>query len=150
MGAGRLSLSTKVLLIFLFFSYFIIQNFLFFLFFQSWTSYFPIFLSNHVTGHPGPYSRIVINAHTKARFWTSSHQLPTIYSCGHDNSATDHSCFGIFFAYYKYLKINYFNFSSSCEAILTYNKQKERCGCAKTQTKKVISIIKNRFTFTCS
>lgn len=97
-----------------------------------------------------PYSRMVINAHTKARFWTSSHRLPTIYSCGHDNSATDHSCFGIFFAYYKYLKINYFNFSSLCEAILTFNKQKERCGCAKTQMKKVISVVKNRFTFTCS
>ena len=31
-GAGRLSLSTKVLLIFLFFSYFLVQSFLFFLF----------------------------------------------------------------------------------------------------------------------
>ena len=92
-----------------------------------------------------PYSRMVnIIAHTKARFWTSSHRLPTIiYSSGHDNSATDHSCFGIVFAYYKYLKIN-FNVSSLCEAILTFNKQKERCGCRKTQTKKVISVVKNR------
>ena len=48
-------MSTKVLLIFLFFSYFLIQNFLFFLFFlfsQSQVSYFPIFLSNHASGHP--------------------------------------------------------------------------------------------------
>ena len=36
-------MSTKVLLIFLFFSYFLIQNFLFFLFCQSQVSYFPIF-----------------------------------------------------------------------------------------------------------
>ena len=48
--AGRLSLSTKVILIFLFFSYFLIQSFLFFLFSQSWVSYFPIFLSIHGTG----------------------------------------------------------------------------------------------------
>ena len=45
-------MSTKVLLIFLFFSYFLIQSFLFFLFSQSRVSYFPIFLSNHVAGHP--------------------------------------------------------------------------------------------------
>ena len=44
-------MSTKVLLIFLFFSYFLIQSFLFFLFSQSRVSYFPIFLSNHATGH---------------------------------------------------------------------------------------------------
>ena len=45
-------MSTKVLLIFLFFSYFLIQSFLFFLFSQSRVSYFPIFLSNHAAGHP--------------------------------------------------------------------------------------------------
>ena len=45
-------MSTKVLLIFLFFSYFLIQNFLFFLFCQSQVSYFPIFLSNYAAGHP--------------------------------------------------------------------------------------------------
>ena len=28
------------------------QRFLFFLFSQSWVSYFPIFLSNHAAGHP--------------------------------------------------------------------------------------------------
>ena len=49
-GAGRLSLLTKVLLIFLFFSHFLIQSFLFFLFSQSWVPYFPIFLSIHGTG----------------------------------------------------------------------------------------------------
>ena len=51
-GARRLSLLTKVLLIFLFFSYFLIQSFLFFLFSQSQVSYFPIFLSNHAAGTP--------------------------------------------------------------------------------------------------
>ena len=45
-------MSTKVLLIFLFFSYFLIQSFLFFLFSQSRVSYFPIFLSSHAAGHP--------------------------------------------------------------------------------------------------
>ena len=45
-------MSTKLLLIFLFFSYFLIQSFLFFLFSQSRVSYFPIFLSNHGAGHP--------------------------------------------------------------------------------------------------
>ena len=45
-------MSTKLLLIFLFFSYFLIQSFLFFLFSQSWVSYFPIFLNNHAAGHP--------------------------------------------------------------------------------------------------
>ena len=49
-GAGRLSLLTKVLVIFLFFSHFLIQSFLFFLFSQSWVPYFPIFLSIHGTG----------------------------------------------------------------------------------------------------
>lgn len=49
---GRLPLLTKVLLIFLFFSYFLVQSFLFFLFSQSWNSYFPIFLGNHAAGHP--------------------------------------------------------------------------------------------------
>ena len=42
-------MSTKGLLIFLFFSYFLIQNFLFS---QCRVSYFPIFLSNHAAGHP--------------------------------------------------------------------------------------------------
>ena len=51
-GTGRLSLSTKVLLIFLYFSYFLIKSFLFFLFSQSRVCYFPILLSNHATGHP--------------------------------------------------------------------------------------------------
>ena len=37
---------------FLFFSYFLKQSFLFFLFSQSWVSYFPVFLSNHAAGHP--------------------------------------------------------------------------------------------------
>ena len=46
-------MSTKVLLIFLFFSSFLIQSLLFFLFSQSRVSYFPIFLSNHAAGHPG-------------------------------------------------------------------------------------------------
>ena len=45
-------MSAKVLLIFLFFSYFLIQSFLFFLFSQSWVSYFPIFLSIYGTGQP--------------------------------------------------------------------------------------------------
>ena len=35
-----------------FFSYFLIQRFLFFLFSQSLVSYFPIFLSNRAAGHP--------------------------------------------------------------------------------------------------
>ena len=45
-------MSTKVLLIFLFFSYFLIQSFLFFLFSESRVSYFPIFLSDQAAGHP--------------------------------------------------------------------------------------------------
>ena len=45
-------MSTKVLLIFLFSSYFLMQSFLFFLFSQSRVSYVPIFLSNHAAGHP--------------------------------------------------------------------------------------------------
>ena len=45
-------MSTKVLLIFLFFSYFLIQNFLFFLFSEYRVSYFPIFLSDQAAGHP--------------------------------------------------------------------------------------------------
>ena len=45
-------MSTKVLLIFLFFSYFLIQSFLFFLFSESQVSYFPIFLSDQAAGHP--------------------------------------------------------------------------------------------------
>ena len=51
-GAGRLSMSMKVPLIFLFFSYFLIQSFQFSLFSHSRVSYFPIFLSNHAAGHP--------------------------------------------------------------------------------------------------
>ena len=46
-------MSTKVLLIFLFFSYFLKQSFLFFLFSESRVSYFPIFLSDQAAGHPG-------------------------------------------------------------------------------------------------
>ena len=38
---------------FLFFSYFLIQSFLFFLFSESWVSYFPIFWSDQAAGHPG-------------------------------------------------------------------------------------------------
>ena len=34
------------------------QSFLFFLFSQSWVSYFPIFLSNHAAGHPVSYLKI--------------------------------------------------------------------------------------------
>ena len=45
-------MSTKVLLIFLFFSYFLIQSFLFFLFSESRVSYFPIFLSDQAAKHP--------------------------------------------------------------------------------------------------
>ena len=45
-------MSTKVLLIFLFFSYFLIQSFLFFLFSECRVSYFPIFLSDQAAGHP--------------------------------------------------------------------------------------------------
>ena len=37
---------------FLILSYFLMQSFLFFLFSQSWVSYFPIYLSNHAAGHP--------------------------------------------------------------------------------------------------
>ena len=49
MQGGYISMSTKVLFIFLFF---LIQTFLIFLFFQYWVSYFPIFLSCHAAGHP--------------------------------------------------------------------------------------------------
>ena len=50
-GTGRVSLSMKVLLIFLFPPIFLIQSFLlFFLFSQSGVPYFPIFLSNHAAG----------------------------------------------------------------------------------------------------
>ena len=52
MGCGETNYVDKSTIDFLFFSYFLIQSFLFFLVSQSRVSYFPIFLSNHATGHP--------------------------------------------------------------------------------------------------
>ena len=49
MQGGYISMSTKVLLIFLFL---LIQTFLIFLFFQHRVCYFPIFLSCHAAEHP--------------------------------------------------------------------------------------------------
>ena len=50
--------------------WFLIQSFLFFLFSQSWVSYFSIYLSNHAAGHP-VYSTLYYDkyktlTHTKA------------------------------------------------------------------------------------
>ena len=68
MGCREAILSTKVLLIFLFFSYFLMQSFLFFLFSQSWVSYFPIFLSSHAAGHP-LYRRNSFAINSRGELW---------------------------------------------------------------------------------
>ena len=76
-------MSTKVLLIFLFFSYFLIQTFLFFLFSESRVSYFPIFLSDQAAGHPegvkvGGILTVKLNLEKRLRdhvFWYNQFSL---------------------------------------------------------------------------